>query len=322
MVKMKVTAIIILNYNNASDTINCIESVERFNSAPIKYILIDNGSNKDCVDKLREYVAGKFNSNFAIYGDNETISQTLPYFSFIISRTNDGYAKGNNKGLYLAEQDDEISDILILNNDILFVEDIISDLKEKLYSLNDVAIVSPVLYKKNFTEIDYNCARRILTLKQRFIIWGLLYIDFFKIITKIRNSTFILSCNMLQNEREAIEIELPSGSCMLIKKSLFKEIAYFDPNTFLYSEEDILYSKIKKLNKRNFLDLKVKCVHLGASTTKKSPSNFTLRCAMNSNLYYIKNYTDANLMYVFAMRFFGEMILVKNSVKLILKRFI
>ena len=41
----KKTAIIILNYNNPDATIACVESVERFNTAPVRYIIVDNGSN-------------------------------------------------------------------------------------------------------------------------------------------------------------------------------------------------------------------------------------------------------------------------------------
>lgn len=50
------TALIILNYNNYEDTINCIESVETHNTASIKYIVVDNGSTcPDAVDKLNDY---------------------------------------------------------------------------------------------------------------------------------------------------------------------------------------------------------------------------------------------------------------------------
>ena len=316
MEKKQVTGIIILNYNNASDTINCIESVETFNTSAIKYIIVDNGSKTECVEDLLSFFQDRFYSRFKVFSENDSIrDSTLPYLSFVCSKTNDGYAKGNNKGLFLANQDDDIDNIMILNNDILFVADIIPGLIEKLDTLKDAAIISPVLYKKDLSGIDPNCARKILTLKQRFIIYSLLYIDIFKIITKIRNRTFLLTEENLDYSVNDIEIELPSGSCMLIKKSLFRTIDYFDPGTFLYYEEDILYSKIKDLHKRNYLDLHLKCIHLGASTTVKSPSAFILKCAIDSNLYYIKNYTDATGIYILMMKILGKIILFKNGLK-------
>lgn len=316
MEKKHVTGIVILNYNNVSDTINCINSVETFNTSAIKYIIVDNGSKTECVEDLLSFFQDRFYSRFKVFSENDSIGDsTLPYLSFVCSKTNDGYAKGNNKGLFLANQDDDIDNIMILNNDILFVADIIPGLIEKLDTLKDAAIISPVLYKKDLSGIDPNCARKILTLKQRFIIYSLLYIDIFKIITKIRNRTFLLTEENLDFSVNDIEIELPSGSCMLIKKSLFRTIDYFDPGTFLYYEEDILYSKIKDLHKRNYLDLHLKCIHLGASTTVKSPSAFILKCAIDSNLYYIKNYTDATGIYILMMKILGKIILFKNGLK-------
>ncbi len=41
---MSCTALIILIFNNKDNIVNLIESVERYNTAPIKYIIIDNGS--------------------------------------------------------------------------------------------------------------------------------------------------------------------------------------------------------------------------------------------------------------------------------------
>lgn len=316
MEKKQVTGIVILNYNNASDTINCINSVETVNTSAIKYIIVDNGSNAECVEGLLSFFQDRFHGRFKIFSENDAIGDpTLPYLSFVCSKTNDGYARGNNKGLVLANQDDDISNILILNNDILFIADIIPGLVEKLETLKDAAIISPVLYKKDLSGIDPNCARKILTLKQRFIIYSLLYIDIFKIISKIRNSTYLLPEENSDLSVSNIEIELPSGSCMLIKKSLFSAIDYFDPGTFLFYEEDILYSKIKNMHKKNYLDLHHKCIHLGASTTVKSPSAFILKCAIDSNLYYIKNYTGAKGIYILMMRILGKIILFKNSLK-------
>lgn len=67
---------------------------------------------------------------------------------------------------------------------------------------------------------------------------------------KINNSRNLLYGENLVTISPIIEIELPSGSCMLFNKSFFQSIGSFDPNTFLYCEEDILYAKIKKLCKK------------------------------------------------------------------------
>lgn len=41
--------IVILNYNNASATIACVESIIRYNTYPVKIIIVDNGSKREDV---------------------------------------------------------------------------------------------------------------------------------------------------------------------------------------------------------------------------------------------------------------------------------
>lgn len=318
--KEKITAIIILNYNNYKDTINCIESVEKFNTAPIKYIIVDNGSPiEGCVLHIDKYLKKTFQEDYkCVYEGDKT--KILPYATFLVSKTNDGYAQGNNKGLKLAYNDPEIENILILNNDILFIEDIIPKLINNLYSLKDAAIVSPILYKKDMIGIDYTCARKSLTLKQRFILYALLFKDLFGIISKINNSRNLLYNRNLTSTSSIIEIELPSGSCMLFNKSFFHSIGSFDPNTFLYCEEDILYVKIKKIRKKNYLNTKLRCIHLGASTTStQTSSKFILKCSLESNHYFLKRYTNANILYLACMKIFYKMMYAKLCIKKIIK---
>lgn len=306
MEKIRKTGIIILNYNNSKDTINCIKSVERYNTAPIKYIIVDNGSsNKQVIKEITSFITEEFKNDYLIIKEDQTLPTKLPKMNFLISPTNDGYAQGNNKGLKLTTQDSEIENILILNSDILFVEDIIPILIKDLNELNDAAIISPILYKKDLKTIDYNCSRKAITLTQNFIIHMLLYMNIAGIITKITNDNNLLFRKKVPLKNNILEIQLPSGSCMLLNKTFFKQIDFFDPNTFLYYEENILFAKIHKLNKKIYLDTRLKCIHLGATTTKtKVPSKFIINCAIQSNKYYITHYTKANKIYTFCMQIF------------------
>lgn len=290
--KMKATAIIILNYNNYEDTINCIESVEKFNTALIKYIIVDNGSSREnCILYLDKYLNKKFNNNYIRINDNYTTDK-LPYVTFLVSTTNDGYARGNNKGLKLANLDDDIENILILNNDVLFVQDIIPELEIQSTKLVNAAILSPILYKKNKRELDLNCARKNVSLKE--ILLELFFHYGLKLLRKKNPFTahrYLLKDN-IKNLPKILQIELPSGSCMFVKKDYFASIGFFDPNTFLYYEENILYKKIEKTQRYNYLLTDLKCIHLGAKSTSSSPGLFTIKCSYDSCRYYMKHYHD------------------------------
>mgnify|MGYP003456674591 CR=1 FL=1 len=287
---MDKTAIIILNFNNYEDTINCIESVEKYNSAPIKLIIVDNASTRsDALPSLENYLSHKFDNDFRkfsdLISDGTAEELVLPYCSLIASDINDGYAKGNNKGLRLSLLDNTIKNILILNNDILFVEDIIPSLIGLLDSIPNVGIVSPVLYKKGLKSIDFNCARKDMPIVDAIL--NRLFTRFLRYINYNDKLYILKNKNMAS---EIVEIELPSGSCMLLRKDLFKEISLFDPNTFLYYEENILYRKMQQKHLHNYLCTSLKCIHLGASSTSKSPSMLIVDAGIHSGNYYYENY--------------------------------
>lgn len=293
---MSYTGIIILNYNNYEDTINCINSIEKYNTSPIKYVVVDNcSSRKNVVTSLDSYFKDNFKSDYQQITENSKPNQSLPKLSFIVNHDNGGYAKGNNIGLSLLFEEEDISNIMILNNDVIFVEDIIDKLVSKLYSMPGCAIISPILYKKEMKGIDYNCARSNCTTWDIILTYLFWYRDFFGILTKINNRRLLLKKIDISKCNECIDIELPSGSCMISSKSIWKKINGFDPNTFLYYEENILFKKIKQLNMRNYLLTTAKCIHLGASSTQHAKSDFILKTGLKSATYYLNTYCKLNI---------------------------
>lgn len=81
-------------------------------------------------------------------------------------------------------------------------------------------------------EIDYNCARLNHTEWEIINTLLFLYRDIFGYISLKTNQRLILKNNPKLINAEQIEIELPSGSCMLMKKELMKQIGGFDLTLF------------------------------------------------------------------------------------------
>ena len=291
--------IVILDYNNASDTINCIESVvSHTKEGTYKLFVVENGSKEDTVKEIRNYVTKRFVDNIVI-SDGSCYIEKLPQITLLISQRNDGYAKGNNKALHILDKDEEVDSILILNNDILFTEDIITPLDEYLRKLPACGIISPLLTKKNGIDIDYNCARKDYKKMQFFWEYLFSFKDFFGIISKYEHEKCYLLNNPNLVDREYFQMELPSGSCMMIDKELFRKIGYLDERTFLYFEENILYRKLLAKDKRNYLIPRLHCIHLGASTSRKSSTMFTMDCQMKSTAYYLRKYRNAPFLATF-----------------------
>ncbi len=104
--------IIIVNWNNFSDTVECIDSLllNKYNNK--KIILIDNGSSDNSVQKIREWIKLKNCDDFI------TILQI---------EQNIGFGGANNKGIQYA-LDNNADFILLLNNDTVVTEDFIDKL--------------------------------------------------------------------------------------------------------------------------------------------------------------------------------------------------
>ena len=86
------TGIVVLNYNDAIETIDFVEKISTFNAVDI-ICVVDNCSTDDSVKQLKK----------------------LKNIELIALDTNEGYAAGNNAGLkYLYEQECDNYLILIL----------------------------------------------------------------------------------------------------------------------------------------------------------------------------------------------------------------
>lgn len=303
------TGIIILNYNNYEDTINCIESVCKYNTSKVKFIVVDNGSSdKNVVDELDIYLEGKFSDSYTKVRDESPQLTTIPSAVLCVSDKNDGYARGNNKGLKIAFSDNTITDILILNNDVLFTSDIIPILRHHLYLNTNTAVISPLLYKRNGIDLDYNCARKNIKNNELILEYLLLDQNIWRIKEKLKGKRLLLKQQPELMKLDSFEIELPSGSCMLVKKDVFESIGGFDSGTFLFYEENILFKKFQDLGLKSYLVPSVSCIHLGGESRSKVPSKFVINKEAESALYYAKYFGDFNriqlLLFSITIRFF------------------
>jgi len=91
--------VIVLNYNGAQVTLNCVDSVLRIEYANFRVIVVDNGSTDDSVTRFKEAL-------------------TDPRVQLLVNDKNEGYAGGNNRGMVRALAAGA-EYIFILNNDTI-----------------------------------------------------------------------------------------------------------------------------------------------------------------------------------------------------------
>ena len=125
--------LIILNWNGAKDTIECLRSIGRMkgDNYKLKVIVIDNASSDGSVKEIQKA---------EINNQKEKLD-----FKLIRNEYNLGFSEGNNVGIKYAVEN-EADYILILNNDTQVDGNLIQELVKFADKNKDVGIVSPKIY--------------------------------------------------------------------------------------------------------------------------------------------------------------------------------
>ena len=91
----------------------------------------------------------------------------------------------------------------------------------------------------------------------------------------------------------------------MIKYNDFKEMDFFDENTFLYYEENILGKKLQDNNKITAVDTTLSVIHdLSVSVDKSLNSLKKYKILKMSQFYYEKKYNKLNIFGLFLLRLF------------------
>lgn len=112
--------VIVLNWNNAADTIECLASIFKLQTHNFKLIICDNASSDDSVKVIKEWLA---NHNHPVTELDESALETAmaAEATLIRNHRNYGYAGGNNRGLSYALSVGGLNDFAwIVNNDTAF----------------------------------------------------------------------------------------------------------------------------------------------------------------------------------------------------------
>ena len=125
----KKIAVVLVNYNGITDTLECIDSLNN-SSVPVDIIVVDNAS---------------------IGEDINILTNKRPSVKLISSEINLGFSGGNNLGIeYALECDYEF--ILLLNNDTIVDQHMI---RELLKHSNFNSVSAPIMYYEGSERIWY-----------------------------------------------------------------------------------------------------------------------------------------------------------------------
>lgn len=259
------SAIIVLNYNDSETVINYINLIRDYKSID-KIVIVDNCSTDNSYENLMKYRSNKID--------------------VIKTDGNKGYAYGNNFGVHHLEKNNENYDFIIVSNPDIYVDDsTINKLMTFLDENKNVAMAAPTMYM-----IDGKPSP-LAGWKER------------KLDTDISDSSMILTRKRKESHIECYPkshfsgdysyVDCVPGSFFMIKYDAFKDIDYFDENTFLFFEEDVLGKKLKNKDYKVAVLNKLKFIHYESVTINKNLKYLRrYKALQKSKRYYHKTYNE------------------------------
>lgn len=225
-------SIIVISYNTRSITKTCLKSIiQSLKHSELTYeiIVIDNNSTDGSPDAIKD-----------LQKANRSIV-------FLQNKTNEGFAKANNRGAALARG----THLLFLNSDIVVLEAAIPKLVTYYKKqAKHVHFLGGKLLNKNYS--DQPSCGPFYTLP---VVFAALFLrgDYWN-LTRF-------------SPRRVTEVDWVSGACLLTRKKYFTHLGGFDENIFMYMDEiDLLY-RAKEKGYRVFFYPDARFIHLGSASS-------------------------------------------------------
>lgn len=252
--------VIILNWNNYTDTRECIESLQKSDYPLDRIVVIDNGSHDDSIVRLLND-----------YSLNRKVD-------VICNESNYGFARGVNVGIrYALEHGAEF--VLLVNNDAVVDRTCVKQLMVITETNNKVGIVGPRV-------LQHTDRRKICG-------YGYYYNRFKTSVTCPEHNKLVKDCPPHTREVEAL-----AGCIMLVRKKVFEEIGFFDEQYFFYDEDVDFCLRASRAGFKIIYIPAAKAWHKLASVTQERTSPFVLYHRARSRIIFLgKNFSWLHLLW-------------------------
>jgi len=326
-------SIIILNWNGWEDTIECLESVYQITYPNYDVIVVDNGSENDSLDKIREYCHGKIvvKSGFFEYqNDNKPIEifeydreeiesksplkddiQSWPSNKRLIlikNTANEGFTEGNNVAMRFILNKLDSRYILLLNNDTVVDRLFLKELIKIGESNQNIGFMGPKIYFYNFN--GKSNVFQFAGAKQNTWIFNPKHIGW-----KEQDKG--------QYNKNS-EVDYIHGSCVLAKVMMIKQIGLLDKDFFSYREENDWGIRGLKKGWKSVYAFRSKIWHKGGGSTKnENGRSIATYYLVRNNFMFIKKHARkiqqvVYLCYFFSIEFWyhmGIILIYKKDLK-------
>lgn len=266
------TALLIINYNDALTTQTLINNVSDYNCLD-RIVVLDNMSTDNSYSFLYE----KYNSD---------------HINIIQSEGNKGYAYAINYGCKFLMDIYGDCNVIVSNSDIIIYNE--EDIKKLIESKEDsYAIVAPITREKEGLDrgwkIPYPIQDSLL---------NLVYIH------RFLKPKLLFYSDEYYKDKKMVEVDVVLGCFYLIDTRYLRQVNFYDENTFLYYEENIMARKLKNINAKSMINCEVEVYHNHSVSIDRSVKKLKKFQLLKESQYYFQvNYNNANLFERFLLKF-------------------
>ncbi|MDD3985372.1 MAG: glycosyltransferase family 2 protein [Methanobacterium sp.] len=321
----KVT-VIILNWNGWKDTLECLESLYQNNYPNYDVIIVDNNSEDNSVQKIKEYCNGQIivESKFFHYQTQNKPIEIMEYIEkngniqpktfmnnkkcptsalhnliLINTEKNHGFAGGNNIAITYANNFLNSDYILLLNNDTVQDKEFLVELVHTAESNKKIGFVGAKTYFYNPKNVIQVAGGADINLKY--------------IITLEKGLNHIDDGSYDKN----LELDYIGGSCLLCRMEMLEKIGLMDTKYFMYWEDADWGFRGNKFGYKSIYSYKSKIWHKVGSSSK----SYFQEYYFNRNRIYFMKKNNKGIYYIkFLANFFTTLFLHESKNLLINKR--
>lgn len=182
----------------------------------------------------------------------------------IKAKKNSGFGSGNNLGAKEASGEY----LLLLNPDTEIIDGALETMLDFLSKHPEIGALTPLIYQRNGKTFQRHFFGRFQTL--------------FNMLTRRQAGV------VPENPADFFYAEMTTAAALMIRRELFEKLGGFDPNFFMYIEDEDLCRRISKLGLKNAVLTTAKIIHLeGQSSTSFEKKKFYYK---SQDYYWQKHY--------------------------------
>ena len=271
---------VILHYLNFDDTLRCVNSIlDNVNYPDYNIVVVDNGSPNDSGKKLESH-----------FGSKSEIQ-------IILNQENLGFARGNNVGYKYAKETLKSDFIALINNDTIidqpdFIERVLQQFSRSRFhvlgpdiiSLKDGHHQNP----RPATLQDKEVLKKYLINYRLSLTLNYIFLD--KILEQLKKKIFPkplllppVDFTAQDHNQEKLHAKL-HGSALIFSPLYIAKYDGLNPDTFMYSEEAILFYQIRLDGLISIYDPKIKIWHKEDASTERM-----MGAGYKKRRFYLKN---------------------------------